>query len=283
MNVTRLSPSIGAEIGGIDLSKPVASDVFDELRTLFDEHGLLCFRGQTLSADRQVAVAANFGPIAPNGDGSLHKRVANVATDRAMDFVSESRLLMHSDLQFAPMPLLGLSLYGEVTGEGVPATLFANAGRAYDGLSPDIRAKIDGLMALQVADLRADASLTYRPRLIDVVGRPCSEFPRTVHPVVYVHPRTGRRILFVGEHQTAHVIGLTENESEALLAELFAELYAPDNLYAHDWRQGDLLIWDNILLQHGRPETPANVTRVLRRVVMATHSQTYLETAAMTG
>lgn len=283
MRIVPVSAALGVEVVGLDVSENLPVETLDELRRLLDRHGLLRFRGQTLTPERQVGLVAEFGPIAPNGDGSLFKHVANNPTEGAIDFVSESRLLMHSDLQFAPLPLLGLSLYGKSIGGGAPPTLFANAARAYEQLAPATRARIESLMVLQAADLRPGANLSYRPKLTQISGRPHAEFARTVHPLAYRHPRTGRPVLFASEHQSVHVIGLTEAQSEALIEELFTALYEPENMYVHEWCTGDLLIWDNILLQHGRPETPAGSPRVLRRVVLASHSQTYLELAATTG
>ena len=283
MRIIPLSSALGVEVTGLDVAGSMPAAVLDELRQLLDMHGLLRFRAHALTPERQVSLVGEFGPIAPNGDGSLFKHVANNPTEGAIDFVSESRLLMHSDLQFAPMPLLGLSLYGKSIGAGAPPTLFANAARAYERLTPATKARIESLMVLQAADLRPGANLSYRPRLTQIAGRPHAEFPRTVHPLAYRHPRTGKRVLFASEHQSVHVIGLSEADSEALIEELFAALYEPNNMYLHEWCTGDLLIWDNILLQHGRPETPAGSPRVLRRVVLASYSQTYLELAATTG
>jgi taurine dioxygenase len=283
MRIAPLSPALGVEVIGLDVAESMPVEILDELRQLLNRHGLLLFRAQTLTPERQVCLAGEFGPIAPNGDGSLFKHVANNPTAGAIDFISESRLLMHSDLQFAPLPLLGLSLYGKSIGVGAPPTLFANAARAYEKLAPATKLRIESLMVLQAADLRPGANLSYRPQLTQIAGRPHAEFPRTVHPLAYRHPRTGSPVLFASEHQSVHVIGLTEADSEALIEELFAALYEPSNMYNHEWRTGDLLIWDNIMLQHGRPETPAGSPRVLRRVVLASHSQTYLELAATTG
>lgn len=282
MKSVLLSPSLGVEISGLDLSAAVPAKTVEELRALLDRHGLLYFPGQTLTPGQQVHLVGEFGPLAANGDGSLFKHVANNPTGGEIDFVSESRLLMHSDLQYAPLPLLGLSLYGQSVDAGAPPTLFANAAEAFKRLPLATQKRIDSLLVLQATDLRG-GDLSYRPKLGQISGQPHADFPRTVHPLVYRHPRTGTPVLFASEHQSVHVIGLTESDSEALLEELFAALYAPDNIYRHNWHNGDLLIWDNILLQHGRPETPAGSPRILRRVVLASHSQTYLELAATTG
>jgi alpha-ketoglutarate-dependent taurine dioxygenase len=283
MRVDPLSTAIGVQISELDVSASLPQYTLQALKALMDLHGLLLFREQAVTAERQVSLVSAFGPVAANGDGSLFKHVANNPTGGSIDFVSESRLLMHSDLQYAPLALLGLSLYGQSIGAAAPPTLFANAARAYEGLSDALKSRIDSLMVLQATDLRPGSTLSYRPRLADVVGRPHADFPRSVHPLVFRHPRTRTPVLFASEHQSVHIVGLSEMESETLIEELFGALYRQENMYRHEWRPGDLLIWDNISLQHGRPETPAGSPRVLRRVVLASHSQTYLELAAATG
>src|ERR1700722_5586658 len=152
MMIAPLSPALGVEVTGLDVAESMQVEILDELRQLLNRHGLLLFRAQTLTPEGQVCLAGEFGPIAPNGDGSLFKHVANNPTEGAIDFISESRLLMHSDLQFAPLPLLGLSLYGKSIGVGAPPTLFANAARAYGKLAPATKSRIASLMVLQAAD-----------------------------------------------------------------------------------------------------------------------------------
>jgi taurine dioxygenase len=288
MDIRELSPAIGVEVLGVDPTEEIAPEVAEWLRAQFNARHLLLFRCGELDLEAQVRLAGLFGPIDPNPDGTITSKIANQNTGGKVDFVSESRLLFHSDLEYAPQPLIGISLYGETVSDTSAPTTFANAVRALEQIPPALRRRIDSLSLMHIADLRNSLHKRkvdgdgYRVRLADI-GPDASyvDFPRSVHPIVYVHPWAGVPLLFVGENQASHVIGLDEEESEVLILELFSYLYSQDNLYTHIWNPNDLVIWDNVALQHSRP---ANVgaQRTLRRVAMSERPHHELIQLAMT-
>jgi taurine dioxygenase len=160
--------------------------------------------------------------------------------------------------------VLGLCLYAMEVPESGTTTRFANASRAWQRLPESLRERIRGLTARHAFDLTTQRG-DERYRFVDLPERE----PRAVHPVAYPHPRTGTPVLYVSEMQTVRLLELDEAASDALLEELFAVLYAPDNVYEHRWQPGDLLLWDNLALQHARDPMPAE-PRTLRRITLAT-------------
>ena len=245
MQLVPLSGHAGAEVAGIDLSRPVDAERAQALRQALVDHRLLVFRDQDLSADDQLRAGALFGELVDEGgDGAHHVFVSN---RRADGVLGEGRpLLFHSDNMFTPAPLAVVGLYGLVIGEGGAPTRFADAERARTRLDADLVAELDGARALHLSGF---AGGWYRYRDAETEAH----HPRAEHPVLVTNPRTANQALCVSEQQTDRIVGWDPERSEEVLAALFAELYAPDNIVTHDWRAGDLVVWDNVALQHGRP------------------------------
>jgi taurine dioxygenase len=234
------------------------------LRVLFRRHRLLLFREQILSADDQLALCRALGPVVDP--------VAWVSNVEA-GFHREGELLFHSDYAFTPSPMLGLSLYAvELDGDAAP-TEFASSEHAVADLPPELRERVAGLSVTHVIDAVSGRD-NLRTRLDDVGGSeaPTDRYPRFTRPALWNHPVDGAPLLYVTEQQASHFAGWSCDASEGLLSEIFAVLYDEGNRYAHDWAPGDLVVWDNLALQHGRPANPNAVRRSLRRVAMHTVS-----------
>jgi taurine dioxygenase len=233
----------------------------EELRKLLRAHQMLCFRAPDLPGEDQKRLLACFGPLVDESfDGSGWSFVSNVEPGGVL---GDGPFLFHSDLEFTPEPLWVLSLYAVELPETPTSTRFANAARAAAHLDADLVSDLDGRTAIHVFPLlegRGDER--YRVRDLD------DGAPRAEHPVLLTHPVTGAPVLYVTAMQTDSIVGLTEDESEALLARLWSELYAPDNVYEHEWQVGDLLVWDNLTLQHARGAVSGR--RTLRRVAVGT-------------
>jgi taurine dioxygenase len=255
-----LSPAGGVIVEDLDLAGDLAPHE-DELRALLREHQMLCFRAPGLRGDDQKRLLACFGPLVDESfDGSGWSFVSNVEPGGVL---GDGPFLFHSDLEFTPEPLWVLSLYAVELPDVPTSTRFANGARAAAHLDTELLAAIDGRTAIHVFPLlegRGDAR--YRVRDLD------DGAPRAEHPVLLTHPVTGERILYVTAMQTDSIVGLADDDSEALLARLWAELYAPDNVYEHEWHLGDLLVWDNLALQHARGAVTGR--RTLRRVPVGT-------------
>lgn len=257
--VRPLGPHIGVAIEGLDLGTPIDEATGDRLRALLAEYHLLVFHAPALEPEQQLRLGAVFGePVDEGGDGRRYVHLSNAREGGVL--AHGRRLLFHSDNVFTPAPLSVISLYMErLEGENAP-TCFANAARAAAGLESARCDELAGASALFLSGF-AGGHLRYRDAEVE------PQHPRAIHPVLPLHPRTGRPVLLVSEQQTDRILDWVPERSESTLQQLFAALYAPDNVYVHVWREGDLCLWDNLALQHGRPALGAG-ERTLRRVAM---------------
>jgi taurine dioxygenase len=261
-DVVALGGPFGVEVRGLDLSEALDGESRRRLRGLFDDHHLLLFRGQELSGDDQLRLCRSVRPVVDDVAW-----VSNVEPG----FHPEGELQFHCDYAFTDHPMLGLSLYAIELAEQAAPTRFASNARGLQTLPESLRRRVDGLLVVHAID-SVHGQKGIRTRLADVGGD--SErrdiYPRSTRPAVWTHPVTGARLLFVLEQQASHFEGWSGAESDDLLNALFAHLYAPANVYEHHWEVGDLAVWDNLVLQHGRRANPNTVRRSLRRVAMNT-------------
>lgn len=257
LTITRELP-IGLELSG-DLQQPLSEADGRQLRDWLHKHGLLVFRGQTLAQDQQVALMEHIGGVLRAADG-----IGYISTRPEDGSLGTGELAFHSDLSFTPHPFLAISLHAVEVVDGASSTRFAHAGRALKALPSAVQQRLEGLTALAVmpVDMASDR----------IGERVSPHMPQAWQPVLRRHPVTGRRLLYVNQQHSSRIEGMADAESAALLRELFAALYAPDNLYEHHWHRGDLVIWDNQLLQHARGNLQNSGVRTLQRVVVAEHS-----------
>lgn len=270
----RLSPPIGVEIEGLDLRRALEPDQEAELRRLLDEHQMLLFRRQRIEAEHQVRVLGLFGKVSDeSGDGKRHTFVSNVLPD---GLFGDLPLAFHSDFAFVSEQPALISLYGLEVGAACGPTLFANCIRAARRLPEPLRARLDSMTVVQVARFAGGndtAAKDNRSRILGLQALPAdSSYRMSRHPVLKPHPRTGQPALFVSEKHSSHIEGLEAEESRPLVRSLCARLYAEDNIHTHRWEEGDLLIWDNLALQHARPALSGGgpeCRRTLRRVLVS--------------
>ncbi len=252
------TPIAGAPFGievDADLSRAFTEAEKDELRRLYRRDGLLLFRGQDLSMDQQIEACSIFGPVL-RGEHDAYL-VSNVAKD---GLLGDLELHFHHDIPYVPMPFLAGSLHALDVSDGVSGTRFASGLRGYEKLPEELRQRIEGLNAV----FMRPRDETRRNRLTDAMpGDNCA-----VHAVVRKQEDTGRPYLFVNGQSMACLIGLSETESEDLIEQVLACVYADNNVYEHQWRKGDLVLWDNLALQHGRAPVTDGV-RTLQRVTVA--------------
>lgn len=258
-----LSPSLGVEILGLDLARPLTPAIEQELLALYERHHLLLLRDQVLEEDDQVRLAELFGPLSRRSPAMRKARTALVSNSRPEGILGDGELYFHSDNTFFDVPLKAISLYAlEVPDEGGD-TLFANCALVYEALPADLKARLEGLTSYQLFDYGGD----YSQRSREEAAPP--DAPRAVHPLVWSDPDSGRKVLFLSEHTTVRINELSEAEGEALIAALRGWIADPRFGYRHRWRPGDLILWDNVVLQHARqPFDPAKA-RTLRRTPIA--------------
>lgn len=251
-------PIAGAAFGWeaqVDLTRDLSAAQRAALLALYRRDGLVLFRGEALSRAQQQAACDLFGP-------ALRTELDNYVVSNVVEggFLGKAELLFHNDIPYVPAPFLGGSLHALDVAEGAAATRFASALRAWECLPDGLKARVESLNALHVRG----HMLGRRTTIADLDPGDMA----TVHPVVGRQEGTGRPYLFVNLDMSACITRMPPAESDALLEELFGYLYAPDNVYEHQWRKGDLVIWDNLAIQHARSAT-GNAARTLQRVTIA--------------
>jgi taurine dioxygenase len=255
-----LNPAVGAEIVGLEPRIPLGDDTIRQLRAAFDERGVLVFRDLDIDeAFQRYLVFALIGET----PGPEDNRVQHVSNRTKLSSAPYGRLLFHCDNMWARRHQPVISLYGEAVEPPGAPTLFVHMADGWDRLPERLRKRVEGLEARH----GFDHTYPNRGGDPDVIDATYEYSRSTVRPIAYPHPRTGRMLLYVSQQATIEILGLSPEENEALLEELFTYLYDPKAVLEHDWRQGDLVIWDNIGAQHGRGTVAlAGPERTLRKV-----------------
>lgn len=271
IEIIPLSDAIGAEIKGLDLRAPLSKQTVKRIEQAWYDHVVLLFRGQDLTLDQQKAFAANFGDVAKRQHEGMTKAeralgsdvmlISNIRDDgKPIGKLPDGEMMFHSDTPYFEKPQKATILYAiEVPSKG-GETLFSNSYTAAETLPDDVKRRLAGRKAMQIYD--------YTTSDVPTGNFDPAKHPHFAHPVFRRHPETGRTALFVSELMTSEVIGLPADESRALLNGLFAHQRQDAFVYAHRWRPGDLLMWDNRCSVHARNDFPGDQRRLLRRVTL---------------
>jgi taurine dioxygenase len=268
IEVRALSPALGAEIRGVDASRPIADEDFAAIEKAWHDHMVILLRGQALDEDQQVGFAQRFGELSPIHTDHHSERnkavmyIGNRKKDgKIVGALPLGEMQFHSDQCYQERPAMGTMLYSiEIPAEG-GNTLFANAYKAYEALPPHVKNRIENRKAVQVYDYGGGV-LDRRQMVAPEVGMSFA------HPVARTHPATGRKALYVNRLMTHHIEGLAAEESERLLGLMFDTLERPEFVYEHRWRVGDLLLWDNRCTLHARRDFDPGENRWMRRVTI---------------
>jgi taurine dioxygenase len=266
---------LGAEVVGLDLSRPVSDVDFARIHAAHLDHHVLVFRDQLITPRQQAEFSRRFGPLQIHVLRNFQLAgypevlvVSNIMEDGKPIGLGDAGHFWHSDLSYKERPSLGSLLHAQELPEEGGDTLFANMHLAYDTLPAALRNAIRGARAehsylCKYAELQARSP--WRPNLTQAQ---IEEVKPVIHPVARVHPETGRRALFVSEHFTTRIIGRPDDESKALLQELFAHSVKPEHIYRHLWQPHDLVFWDNRSLMHLAAGTPENQRRKMYRTTI---------------
>jgi len=243
ITVTPSTPHIGAEIGNIDLTKPLSEKQLADLRAAFLKHGVIFFREQDLSFADQMRLAEYFGHvhIHVGGAGTASKPAEGYPAIRLQHFDAKSKRISgevwHSDQSCSEIPPDGSILIQKILPpDGGGDTLFASAYAAYDALSEPMKAFLEPLSAEHDGAKLFDKSTTV--------------YPTAIHPVVTRHRETGRKLLFVNAGFTTRIVDLPRDESDAVLNYLFAHIAKPHWQMRFRWRENSVAFWDNRCTQH---------------------------------
>lgn len=272
ITVTRIGKHLGAEISGVDLSQPLDDNTFAQIANAFFDNEVAFFRNQHLTPAQQIAFTRRFGTL------EAHVRKESRLGGHDEIFVLSNKLdangkaigaqdagrFWHSDLSYKRQPSMLSALYAvEVPvkdGVALGNTYFASSTAAYAALPEATKQRVDSLRNVhsyreyRLKNYAAQQDEERRGIRTVQEHAPTPEqlasVPDTEMNVVRVHPVTKRKGLFINEGHTAYLTGISRAESDAELASLYAHIIQPEFIYGHSWRVGDLLMWDNIAVQH---------------------------------
>ncbi|MBL7257542.1 TauD/TfdA dioxygenase family protein [Paractinoplanes lichenicola] len=265
----QLSPHFGAIVHGIDLSKVSDADVAD-IRAALVERKVLFFRDQTLDDDGQISLGRRIGELTAS-----HPVVAGVDAEHPEVYALDSTDngfadVWHTDVTFMRRPPLGSILRAVTLPPTGGDTNWADAQLAYDSLSPAVQELVSTLTAVHDGNREFGYYLAQRRngQGNEWDGEVVTSLKPIEHPVIRVHPETGRRGIFVNPGFTSHIVGVSEFESRAILDLLYAHLTKPEHIVRHRWRPGDVAMWDNRSTAHYANRDYGSERRVMHRITL---------------
>jgi taurine dioxygenase len=269
----RIAGALGAEVGGVDLSRPVDDEVLAEIRAALLENLVIFFRDQDMTPGRLLAFARRFGAI------HLHPFIAGMQDHpEVLELVkrpSDKRNFggdWHTDQMFAPEPAMGTMLWAKQVPDAGGDTMFSNQYLAYETLSDGMKRMIVGVRGVCVGDKKKGgvSRLAHNADMlasVKTVEPPKDVQTTSAHPLVRTHPETGRKSLYIGGH-VHYLEDMTEEESRPLIGYLYKHATQPAFTCRFRWEKGSLAFWDNRCTQHFAINDYPAETRIMHRVTI---------------
>ncbi|MGH1488720.1 MAG: TauD/TfdA dioxygenase family protein [Acidimicrobiales bacterium] len=271
ITVTKLSPAVGAEIGGVDIAAGIGDEQFEEIRRAYIDNGVVFFRDQDISPDQHIAFAERWGDININRffkPVDTHPQIAEVRKEPDQD--KNIGVNWHTDHSYDQVPAMGSVLYARE----VPAiggdTCFAGMAAAYEALSEGMKQTLRGLRA-EHSSRHAFGAVKAKQATGDIadrIGNPEAATQDAVHPVVIEHPLSGRPSLYVNTDFTLRFEGWTDEESKPLLEFLYRHATSEAFACRFRWEQGSMAIWDNRAVQHKALNDYHGQRRLMHRITI---------------
>ena len=266
ITVTKLCPTIGAEISGIDLRDPLSDATRDRIRALLVAHKVLFFRDQRIERQHHLLFASHFGTVETyDSDINIegYREIVRLESGEGIPKIPTNT--WHTDASFMEKPSMGAVLRAIEVPDVGGDTLFADMAAAYDGLPASIKKDIEGLVAVH------DGRKTPEEKDYDAewYRSHTSQFPRAEHPVVTTHAESGRKILYVNARYTTEIKGLPKKAGDELLAYLCSKATVPEYQVRFKWRADSVAFWDNRSTQHYASADYGNAVRRMERIGIA--------------
>ena len=266
IDVRPLASAVGAEIAGLDLAEPLAPPALATVKRALAEHGVIFFRDQSLTETQHIALAGQFGPININrffAHAEGYPEIALVVKEP-----HQTRNIgggWHTDHSYDAIPALGSMLYAREVPPLGGDTLFASMYAAYDALSDGLKRTLDGLRGVHSS---RHVFGVKRGDLDGRIGNYEAATQDATHPVVIVHPESGKKALYVNPGFTIGFEGWTADESRPLLEFLYKHAAQPEFTYRFQWREGSLALWDNRATWHYALNDYQGERRLLHRITI---------------
>jgi alpha-ketoglutarate-dependent taurine dioxygenase len=271
-DVVPTGAALGADVRGLDLSGKIDDKVFRDIYRAWNDHLVLRFRGQRLDDNALVTFSRRFGELDMAPTPAPGERmvvtlpevavISNIVVGgKAVGSLGNSELVWHQDMSYNELPPKASLLYGIETPSAGGETFFYNLYNAYATLPQALKSRIQDLSCKHDATRNSSGQLRkgFEERYSNV------ERPGAIHPLVVRHPETGRSSLYLGRRPNAWIVGLSDADSDALLDELWAHVQQGPHLWTQEWRQGDLVIWDNRCTLHRRNQLDPSLRRLMHR------------------
>jgi taurine dioxygenase len=268
--ITPLTDHTGLEFRGLDLTEPIEPEISDALNRSFIDYHVLVIRGQTFTPEQFIAAAEIFGELQPHDKKELHvpgypqiNYVSNEQTVPGKRYISGETF--HTDHSNHPAPPKATILYPVSLPTSGGDTQYVNMHEAYEDLPEVTKRRIEGLKAVHVYQSK------YSPREL----RPLTEAsakvlpPPGIHPLVRTHPESGRKALYLNPVRIEAIVDMEDEEALELVGELMVHATQPKYEYRHQWRHGDMVIWDNRSVMHkANPDYDMTERRYLYRLML---------------
>jgi taurine dioxygenase len=271
-DVVATGAALGADVGGLDLSGKIDDKVFRDIYRAWNDHLVLRFRGQRLDDNALVTFSRRFGELDMAPTPAPGERmvvtlpevavISNIVVGgKAVGSLGNSELVWHQDMSYNELPPKASLLYGIETPSAGGETFFYNLYNAYATLPQALKSRVQDLSCKHDATRNSSGQLRkgFEERYSN------AERPGAIHPLVVRHPETGRSSLYLGRRPNAWIVGLSDADSDALLDELWAHVQQGPHLWTQEWRQGDLVIWDNRCTLHRRNKLDPSLRRLMHR------------------
>jgi taurine dioxygenase len=266
--VKKVGPHLGAEISGVNLAAGLTDADVEVINAAFVEHEVLVFRNQKISVDEYMAFARRFGELSVHPfSTSLPERPELIVLDNDQDAPPLSTDQWHSDEMFRERPAMATVLRSTIIPEVGGNTVFASMTTAYDSLNPALQECLCALEALhdfKVFRVLYSGTSEGRKRLLDLE----EAFPNQRHPIVRVHPVSGKRAIFVSPQTTKQIVGVRDFESEHLLQMLYQLPQIPEYQFRVVWEPDMIVMWDNRSTQHYAPRDYLPARRRMERLTL---------------
>ena len=272
LKIQKLADALGAEVSGVDISKPLSTEDLGEILVAWKEHLVLRFRGQELTDPQLLEISRNFGEIDPPGPNSYGKPfladfpdinvISNIKVgEQAVGGLGDGEAVWHADMTYIDTPPKASFLHAlEIPPTGGD-TAWGNMYLAYQALPAHLKQEIKGRKAIHDATYNSAGMI--RKGMKDVTDP--REAPGAHQPLVSKHPESGLPCLFLGRRRNSYILGMDLDASNQLLDELWAHIDNPEFTFTQVWQLHDLILWDNRCTLHRRDSFDPQSRRLMHR------------------